>query len=208
MALMGRAFSQAQKFGVELAIPDEAIRLGVRKRSLPPFARHRRADQARSVVLAMGARYRRLAVDRLDEFEGASVHYWASPLEAELASGQQVTLIGGGNSAGQATVFLAGHASHVTLVARRPLRETMSQYLIERIESLPNVSVVIGAEVSDLEGADGALEAIRLRADDGQRNADRMPLSLFLHRGEPNTDWLRGSGLKLDRARVRDDWRR
>jgi len=199
MALMGRAFSQAQKFGVELAIPDEAIRLECGNDPCHLSLATGERIQARSVVLAMGARYRRLAVDRLDEFEGASVHYWASPLEAELASGQQVTLIGGGNSAGQATVFLAGHASHVTLVARRPLRETMSQYLIERIESLPNVSVVIGAEVSDLEGADGALEAIRLRCRTTGSETRTECRYLFSFIGaEPNTDWLQSSGLKLD----------
>jgi thioredoxin reductase (NADPH) len=199
MALMGRAFSQAQKFGVELAIPDEAIRLECGNDPCHLSLATGERIQARSVVLAMGARYRRLAVDRLDEFEGASVHYWASPLEAELASGQQVTLIGGGNSAGQATVFLAGHASHVTLVARRPLSETMSQYLIERIESLPNVSVVIGAEVSDLEGADGALEAIRLRCRTTGSETRTGCRYLFSFIGaEPNTDWLQSSGLKLD----------
>jgi len=199
MALMGRAFSQAQKFGVELAIPDEAIRLECGNDPCHLSLATGERIQARSVVLAMGARYRRLAVDRLDEFEGASVHYWASPLEAELASGQQVTLIGGGNSAGQATVFLAGHASHVTLVARRPLSETMSQYLIERIESLPNVSVVIGAEVSDLEGADGALEAIRLRCRTTGSETRTECRYLFSFIGaEPNTDWLHSSGIKLD----------
>lgn len=199
MALMGRAFSQAQKFGVELAIPDEAIRLECGNDPCHLSLATGERIQARSVVLAMGARYRRLAVDRLDEFEGASVHYWASPLEAELASGQQVTLIGGGNSAGQATVFLAGHASHVTLVARRPLSETMSQYLIERIESLPNVSVVIGAEVAKLEGADGALEGIRLRCRTTGNETSTECRYLFSFIGaEPNTDWLQGSGLKLD----------
>src|SRR4029453_1146608 len=88
--------------------------------------------KARSVVVATGARYRRLDVERLEEFEGISVHYWASPLEADLHRGEHVALVGGGNSAGQATVFLAEHASNVTLVARRPLRETMSQYLVDR----------------------------------------------------------------------------
>ena len=82
--------------------------------------------QARSVVLATGARYRRLEVDKLEEFEGSSVHYWASPLEADLCAEQEIALVGGGNSAGQAVVFLAGRARKVTLVARRPLDETMS----------------------------------------------------------------------------------
>ena len=117
--------------------------------------------QARSVVLATGARYRRLEVDKLEDFEGSSVHYWASPLEADLCAEQEVALVGGGNSAGQAVVFLAGRARKVTLVARRPLDETMSAYLVERIESLPNVEVVIGCEIAALEGAPGGLPELR-----------------------------------------------
>jgi len=81
-------------------------------------------------VLATGARYRRLSVDQIDQYEGTSVHYWASPLEADLCANQEVALVGGGNSAGQATVFLASRAKRVTLIARRPLAETMSHYLI------------------------------------------------------------------------------
>ena len=110
MALMGRAFSQAQKFGVEMAIPDEAVKLECGNEPCHVQLATGERIQARSVVIATGARYRRLAVDRLDEFEGSSVHYWASPLEAELCAGQEVALVGGGNSAGQAAVFLAGRA--------------------------------------------------------------------------------------------------
>ncbi|HEX8513598.1 MAG TPA: FAD-dependent oxidoreductase, partial [Allosphingosinicella sp.] len=140
MALMARAFNQAQKFGVEMAIPDEAVKLecdegGGRRLTLANGERIR----ARALVLATGARYRRLAVSNLEDFEGSSVHYWASPLEAKLAAGHEVALVGGGNSAGQAVVFLAGHARRVTLIARRPLEETMSAYLVERIAGLPNV---------------------------------------------------------------------
>src|SRR3954449_493856 len=153
MALMGRAFSQAQKFGVEVLIPDEAVKLECGNDPCHVKLATGERIQARSVVLATGARYRRLAVERLEEFEGTSVHYWASPLEADLAAGQDVVLVGGGNSAGQATVFLASRARHVTLVARRPLSQTMSQYLIERIESQPNIDVVIGCEVGALDGA-------------------------------------------------------
>ncbi|HEX6740240.1 MAG TPA: FAD-dependent oxidoreductase, partial [Sphingomicrobium sp.] len=153
MALMGRAFSQAQKFGVEIAIPDEAVKLECGNDPCHIQLATGERVQARSVVLAMGARYRRLGVERLDEFDGSGVHYWASPLEADLCADQEIALVGGGNSAGQATVFLAGRARRVTLIARRPLSETMSQYLIKRIEAQPNVEVVIGCEVSALEGA-------------------------------------------------------
>lgn len=119
MALIGRAFSQAQKFGVEVAIPDEAIALECGNDPCHVKLATGESIQSRSAVIATGARYRRLAVEGLEQFEGASVHYWASPLEADLCAGEEVALVGGGNSAGQATVFLAGRASRVTLIARQ-----------------------------------------------------------------------------------------
>ena len=199
MALMGRAFSQAQKFGVEIAIPDEAVKLECGNDPCHIQLATGERVQARSVVLAMGARYRRLGVERLDEFDGSGVHYWASPLEADLCADQEIALVGGGNSAGQATVFLAGRARQVTLIARRPLTETMSQYLIERIEAQPNVEVVIGCEVSALEGSDGNLHAISC-TNRASGKVTRRPIRyLFSFIGaEPNTDWLRSSGIRLD----------
>ena len=199
MALMGRAFSQAQKFGVEVAIPDEAVKLECGHDPCHILLATGERLQARSVVLAMGARYRRLGVERLEEFEGSSVHYWASPLEADLCQDAEIALVGGGNSAGQATVFLASRARHVTLIARRPLSETMSQYLIERIEAQPNIEVVIGCEVSALEGSGGELRAIscRNRATGGETRRSVRYLFSFIG-AEPNTDWLQNSGLKLD----------
>jgi thioredoxin reductase (NADPH) len=198
MALMGRAFSQAQKFGVEIAIPDEAVELECG--NLPCRVRLATGErvQARSVVISTGARYRRLAVERLEQFEGTSVHYWASPLEADLVAGYDVALVGGGNSAGQATVFIAGRARRVTLVARRALSETMSQYLIERINSLANVDLVIGGQVCALDGLNGELEAVTLRTHEGKetRHAARYLFSFI--GAEPNTDWLRSSGILLD----------
>ena len=200
MALMGRAFSQAQKFGVEIAVPDEAVRLECGNDPCHLQLATGERIQARSVVLATGARYRRLEVEGLDEFEGTSVHYWASPLESDLCSGMDVALVGGGNSAGQATVFLAGRARHVTVLARRPLAATMSQYLIERIESLPNVEVVTGCEISHLTGRDGALESVCWRDRSSGTETIRSARYLFSFIGaEPNTDWLQSSGLKLDK---------
>jgi thioredoxin reductase (NADPH) len=111
MALMARAYNQAQKFGVEMAIPDRANRLGdgadeKGKRYLLNVGDDETV-QARAIVVASGARYRRLDLANLTQFEGSSVHYWASPIEARLCSGQQVALVGAGNSAGQAAVYLA-----------------------------------------------------------------------------------------------------
>jgi thioredoxin reductase (NADPH) len=201
LALMARAYNQAQKFGVEMAIPDEAVRLecGVdgdfRQLTLANGERVR----ARAVVLATGARYRRLAVTGLEEFEGTSVHYWASPLEANLAAGQDIALVGGGNSAGQAVVYLAGHAARVVLLVRRPLAATMSSYLIERIAGLANVEVVVGPEICALEGEGKILEAIRWRCPGFHDEVRRPVRHLFSFIGaDPNTDWLAASGLALD----------
>ncbi len=199
MALMGRAFNQAQKFGVEMAIPDEALKLECGNDPCHIQLATGERVQARSVVLATGARYRRLDVDGLDQFEGSSVHYWASPLEADLCADEEVVLVGGGNSAGQATVFLAGRARRVTLIARRPLSQTMSQYLIERIEAQPNIDVVIGCEIAELRGADGMLEEVSWRDRSSGTLTRRPARYLFSFIGaEPNTDWLRSSGIKLD----------
>jgi thioredoxin reductase (NADPH) len=126
------------------------------------------------------------------------VHYWASPLEAKLCAGQEVALVGGGNSAGQAVVYLADHVSKVWLLLRgTDLGASMSRYLVDRIAGLPNVEVVTRSQVSGLEGRDGVLEAIRWR--NGAAEVRRQLSHLFLFIGaEPNTDWLSGSGVALD----------
>ena len=199
MALMGRAFSQAQKFGVEVAIPDEAVKLECGNNPCHVLLATGERIQARSVVIATGARYRRLGVEHLEQYEGSAVHYWASPLEADLCANQEVALIGGGNSAGQATVYLSARAKRVTLIARRPLSETMSQYLIDRIEAQPNIDVVIGCEVTALEGRDEDLHAVTWRDRKTGAEHRREVRYLFSFIGaEPNTDWLAASGLKLD----------
>jgi thioredoxin reductase (NADPH) len=199
MALMGRAFNQAQKFGVEMAIPDEAVTLECGYDPLHLRLGTGERIQARAAVIATGARYRRLDVADLESFEGSSVHYWASPMEAHLCSGEEVALVGGGNSAGQAVVYIAGFAKKVTMVVRKPLAATMSRYLIERIEGLPNVEVVNGAEICALEGAGGALTAIRWRDRASGAETRREVSHLFSFIGaEPNSDWLAPAGLKLD----------
>lgn len=199
MALMGRAFSQAQKFGVEVAIPDEAVKLECGNEPCHVRLATGEQVQARTIVIATGARYRRLAVDHLEQYEGASIHYWASPLEGDLCTGQEVALVGGGNSAGQATVFLAGKAKRVTLIARRPLDETMSQYLVERIRSLANVEVVIGCEIAALEGKGDDLGAVIWKDRSSGTPTRREVRYLFSFIGaEPNTDWLQASTIRLD----------
>ena len=180
-------------------IPDEAVRLECGNDPCHVELKTGERIQANAVVIATGARYRRLDVDGLEQFEGASVHYWASPLEADLCAGQEVALVGGGNSAGQATVYLASRAKRVTLIARRPLEQTMSQYLIERIRAQPNIDVVIGCEISALEGKDGALTRVSWRTRSTGSVTERPVRYLFSFIGaEPNTDWLAASGLRLD----------
>jgi thioredoxin reductase (NADPH) len=204
MALMARAYSQAQKFGVEMAIPDEAIGLDAARfardgRVVLKLANGERAS-ARAVVIASGVRYRRPAAANLAEFEGTSVHYWASPLEAKLCAGQEVALVGAGNSAGQGVVYLASQVRKVRLLVRGPnLAAKMSRYLVDRISGLSNVEVLTQTNITGLEGAGGVLEAVRWRGPAGEET--RHPLRhLFLFIGaDPNTDWLAGSGVALDR---------
>ena len=199
MALMGRAFNQAQKFGVEIAIPDEAVRLEAADQGFVLRLAEEEWIRARAVVIATGAQYRRLDVADLDAFEGTTVHYWASPLEAKLCAGHEIALVGGGNSAGQAVAYLADLASHVTLIARRPLEETMSAYLIERLRGLANVEIVTGGEISALEGTGDTLEAIRWRDRASGAETRREVCQLFLFIGaDPNTHWLSEAGLELD----------
>jgi thioredoxin reductase (NADPH) len=203
MALMARAYNQAQKFGVEIAIPTEAIGL---EPALDASNRHfvlrlRDGDRvsARAVVIATGARYRPLAVENLDLFDASSVHYWASPLEARLCANQDVVLVGGGNSAGQAAVYLASQGSKVRLLVRSPALTSMSRYLADRIAGIENIEVVTNARLTALEGSDGVLEAVRWRQARAREEA-RLPIRhLFLFIGaDPNTDWLSGSGVALD----------
>ena len=155
---------------------------------------------ARSVVIASGARYRRLDVENLQAFEGASVHYWASPLEGKLCASQEVALVGGGNSAGQATVYLASQAAKVWLLLRGgDLGASMSRYLVDRIKGLSNVEVLTHTQVTGLEGREGMLEAIRWRQGADGKEVRRALGHLFLFIGaDPNTAWLAGSGVALD----------
>ncbi|MBV8686975.1 MAG: FAD-dependent oxidoreductase [Alphaproteobacteria bacterium] len=200
-ALMGRAYTQAQKFGVEMAIPDEAVSVEPGEGAAPHRVSLANGERvrARALLIATGARYRRLDVPGIEAFEDSSVHYWASPLEARLCAGQEVTLVGGGNSAGQAAVFLAGHAARLTLLARRPLEATMSRYLVERIAGLANVEVRSGAEIVAAEGEGGRMEAIRWRDRKTGEETRRAACQLFLFIGaDPNTDWLAGAGIALD----------
>jgi thioredoxin reductase (NADPH) len=208
LALMARAYTQAQKFGAETVIPEEAHELGheLGNQSIENGGNYilkiggDETLHTRAVVIASGARYRRLDVPNLGEFEGSSVHYWASPLEANLCRDQEVALVGAGNSAGQAAVYLASHAKKVWMLVRREgLEATMSRYLVERIKAQPNIELLTRCEVTALEGGQGKLEAIRWR-----RGADNAEATLRIHHlflfigADPNTDWLAQCDVTLD----------
>lgn len=204
MALMARAVTQARKFGVELAIPNEVLRLeDQRDRPGGTLVLHLAGGErarARAVVVASGARYRRPDVADVDAFEASGVHYWVSPIEGRLCDEREVALVGGGNSAGQAVVYLASRARKVwVLVRAADLEKGMSRYLVDRIRGLPNVEVVTGANLTALEGSDGVLEAVRWRcAQTGEETRRSVP-HLFLFIGaDPHTAWLDGSGVELD----------
>jgi thioredoxin reductase (NADPH) len=215
-ALAGRAYTQAQKFGAVIAIPVEVLRLQCGGIDPPPGmvrpdCRHPSFSLclsgidkrvfARSLVIASGARYRKLDLERFAEFEGRGIYYWASPIEARLCSKEEVILVGGGNSAGQAAVFLAGHAARVHILVRRAgLEDTMSRYLIDRIAALPNVEVHGETEIVALDGDDNGLTAVRWRCRrDG--TAEDCPIRyVFLFAGAlPNAGWLDATGVTLDK---------
>jgi thioredoxin reductase (NADPH) len=204
MALMARAFNQAEKFGAEMAIPDEVVRLRCLPAGEPARFELGLANQervrARAVVIASGVRYRRIDVPNLAEFEGSSVHYWATPIEGKLCEGQELVLVGGGNSAGQAAVFLAGQVAKVWLLVRgRRLEASMARYLVDRIAGLPNVEVLLETEVTALEGTGGALEAVRWRHLPSGKDTRRAIRHLFLFIGaDPHTAWLSPSDVALD----------
>lgn len=200
MALMARAFNQAEKFGAEFSIPAQVV--GLERREGKGFTLLLPDDErvsARSVVIATGVRYRRLGIDRVSEFEGGSVHYWASPLEGKLCAKSEVVLVGAGNSAGQAVVYLASQAAKVWLLARGgDIAASMSQYLVDRIRGLSNVEVVTKAEVTSLEGSDGVLDSISWRTASGDMVCRNIH-HLFLFIGaDPETQWLSQSGVALD----------
>src|SRR5271165_1752318 len=174
-ALVGRGFVQAQKFGAEVAIPVRATLLdckaGQRDRLRHIRLEDGKAVKSRAVVVASGAQYRRPRIANLDVFEGRGVWFWASPIEAKLCEGDEVALVGGGNSAGQAAVYLSGFASKVHVLVRgNGLEATMSRYLIERISAAPNIVLHPRTEITRLEGSPlRGLQAIAWRSKDKGR---------------------------------------
>ena len=195
MALAGRAFNQALKFGVEIAIPLEVARLDCGNSGGPLRLElgNGAVVRARTVVVASGARYRRPPIPNLSIFEGAGISYWASPVEAKLCEGEEVALIGGGNSAGQAAVYLAPKVKQLHLVVRgEGLEVSMSRYLIDRIRALSKVELHTKTEIVGLEGdqATGLAGAVfRDRTTGATHTCPLRHLFLFIG-ADPNASWL------------------
>jgi thioredoxin reductase (NADPH) len=153
-------------------------------------------------VVASGARYRHPAIADIARFEGRGVWYWASQIEARLCAGEDVILVGGGNSAGQGAVFLSAHASKVRVMVRGPgLAESMSRYLIDRIAAAPNIELMTETELVALSGAAGGnLEGVRWRDRRAGRETEAAIRNIFLFVGaDPATEWLQGC-VALDKA--------
>ena len=191
--LTGRAYTQAMKFGAHIMVARGATRLGCDGRRYTVDIGEGDPLLARAVIIATGAEYRKPAIDNLSAFEGAGVYYGATPLEAQLCTNEEVVVVGGGNSAGQAAVFLASTARRVHMLVRADgLADTMSRYLIRRIEENPAIVLRTRTEIVSLDGND-ALERIQWR-DDQTGALERHEIRhLFIMTGaDPNTRWLDG----------------
>jgi thioredoxin reductase (NADPH) len=196
--LTGLAFVQAEKFGAHIAVARSARALKCLRSPYTVELDDGGSAQGRSVIVAAGAQYRKLALPNLAQFEGVGVYYGATAIEAQMCRSEDVAIVGGGNSAGQAAVFLSAHARHVHILVRGGgLAETMSRYLISRIEASPEITVRPRTEVEALEG-DGRLERIRWRDTTNGTSDIHEIRHLFVMTGaEPNTAWLQGC-LELD----------
>ena len=205
-ALTARAFVQAQKFGAQFVTALTASRLDCQCDGEWPMTLEMSDGwrvRAKAVVIASGARYRKLAVANLEQFENRGIWYWASPIEAKLCANAEVVIVGGGNSAGQAAVFLSGHAAKVWMLVRgHGLSESMSRYLVERIEAAANVEVLAETEVAELLGSrQEGLQGVRWRHRPSGRETTRPIRHVFLFLGaDPSTEWLKDCGIEVDRG--------
>ncbi len=190
--LAGRALTQAEKFGAEIMIAKGATALTCDRQPYSIQLDDGPRIAARTVVIATGAEYRRPAIASLSRFEGAGVYYSATFMESQLCSGEEVIVVGGGNSAGQAAVFLSRSARHVHMLVRsQGLAESMSRYLIRRIEETPSITLRTSTEIVALEG-EGDLESVQWRHGDGSLESHPIRHVFLMMGAVPNTAWLRG----------------
>jgi thioredoxin reductase (NADPH) len=189
-ALAGRAFVQAQKFGANVIVAADAARLRCEKRPYTVELADGRAVRARTVVIATGAQYREPELEDMRRFTGVGVYHAATHLEAKLCRGEEVVVVGGGNSAGQAAVFLASGCRRVHMLVRSAaLAESMSDYLVRRIESSPNIILHARTQLAALEG-NGRLERIAWHGPEG-REAREIAHVFLMTGAAPKTGWLR-----------------
>jgi thioredoxin reductase (NADPH) len=191
--LTGRAYAQALKFGARIMVAKGATRLGCDGQRYTVDIEAGPQIRARAVIVATGAEYRKPALPNLSTFEGTGVYYGATPMEAQLCAGEDVVIVGGGNSAGQAAVFLAGSARRIHMLVRGPgLAETMSRYLIRRIEENPVIELRTSVQIVALEG-DGNLARVLWRDERSGRVETHDIRHVFMMTGAvPNTRWLDG----------------
>jgi thioredoxin reductase (NADPH) len=203
-ALAGRAFVQAQKFGAGVSVACSAVRLHCDSRPYVVELSDGRAVRTGAVVIASGAQYRELPIENLSRFVGNGVYYAATHMESKLCQGEEIVVVGGGNSAGQAAVFLAGSCRHVHLMVRSSgLAATMSRYLIRRIEDSPAITLRVHTQLVALEGGD-RLERIAWRSASSPQAEQRDIAHVFLMTGAlPNTKWLDGCVALDDKGFVR-----
>lgn len=195
--LAGRAYTQAQKFGAQMLLTT-GVRLRCDRRPYAVELEDGTRIPARAVVIATGARYRKLPINNLSRFEGAGIYYGATFIEAQLCGGEDIIVVGGGNSAGQAAVFLAQSTKRVYILVRGSgLTDTMSKYLIRRIEETPNITLLTETELVALEGSEH-LEGVTWRNSETAKTEKRSIAHVFVMTGaDPNTDWL-GECVGLD----------
>src|SRR5258705_8080512 len=200
-ALTGRAYVQAQKFGARMMIPTEVVGLDLTETPVALRLEDGRRVKASTVVVATGARYRRLDVPNLRDFEGRGVWYWASPIEARLCRNEEIVLVGGGNSADQGADFLRKSAAKIWMLVRGPsLAENMSQYLLDPIKAVDNIEVLTQTEIVGLYGSrEKGLERVRWRNNLTGEETERPIRHVFLFIGaDPATPGLGDSGAALD----------
>jgi thioredoxin reductase (NADPH) len=202
-ALTGLAYTQAQKFRADVAIAETATHLDCAPKAYKIQIDSGEEIRARTVVIATGAEYRRLPLKNISQFEGAGVYYGATFIESQLCAGEEVIVVGGGNSAGQAAVFLAQTARKVYMLIRsRGLAETMSRYLIRRIEDSPAIELRTCTEISALEG-DFHLQRVTWRKDQGPVETRDIQHVFVMTGAAPSTKWLSGCVILDDQGFVK-----
>jgi thioredoxin reductase (NADPH) len=196
--LASRAFIQAEKFGARIAIARSATALKSTRSPYTVELDDGKLARARTIIMAAGGRYRRLDLPNLAQFEGVGVYYGATRVEAEFCRQEDIAVVGGGNSAGQAAIYLSDVAKHVYLLVRGPcLAKTMSQYLISRIEASPRITLMVWTQIEALEGSKD-LERFRWRnTKTGEEGVLEIRHVFVMTGADPNTEWLQGC-LDLD----------